>query len=60
MYNFNISDLVNEKIKEIEKQSNEAWKFADFKHESFVKRITNHLPFFKHSKQNNCVCACEC
>lgn len=64
MYNLNTGDLVIGKMKEIEKKSNDAWKFNDFKRDSLMTSIMNRLAFLKRSKkqsdQNNCVCVCEC
>lgn len=61
MYHFEV--LVREKQKEIEKISNEAWKFANFNKESFLQKIVRKLSFTKKTKtelinQNLCICEC--
>jgi hypothetical protein len=64
MYHYNYGLLVKEKQQEIEKISQEKWKYKDLKQESLLKKIVKKLSLFKiskqQSKQNNCACICEC
>jgi hypothetical protein len=65
MYHYDFEVLVREKQKEIEKISNEAWKFANVNKESFLQKRVRKFTYTKNAKtelsnQNNCVCYCEC
>jgi hypothetical protein len=56
MYHYNFATLVNEKQKEIERKSNEAWRFAGFEKNSFFSRITRKMYSKKSNQKTNEVC----
>ncbi|MCM3708799.1 hypothetical protein [Cytobacillus firmus] len=61
-YNYEL--IIKTKQQEIERMSNEAWKFANSNEESiFIKLVTKFSSVkeaSEPSKQNQCVCICEC
>jgi hypothetical protein len=64
MYHYNYGVLIKEKMQEVEKISQETWKYNDFKQKSLFKKIVKKLSFMnslkQESKQNKCACICEC
>ncbi|MBN8203182.1 hypothetical protein [Bacillus sp. NTK034] len=61
-YNYEL--IIKTKQQEIERMSNEAWKFANSNGESFFRKLGTKFSSVKEvseqSKQNQCVCICEC
>lgn len=60
MYHYQYSVLIREKQKEVEKISNEAWKYADFKQESLLKKAFRKFSVKKMGEQQNSVFISEC
>lgn len=61
-YNYEL--IIKTKQQEIERMSNEAWKFANSNEESLFRKLVTKISSVKEaskpSKQNQCVCLCEC
>lgn len=61
-YNYEL--IIKTKQQEIERMSNEAWKYAITSEESFFRKLVTKFSSVKRtavpSKQNQCVCICEC
>jgi hypothetical protein len=57
MYHYNYEVLISDRQKQVEKVSNEAWKYKDLKRDSLFTRILNK--FASKKSTNNCV-TCEC
>ena len=58
MYHYNYEVLISNKQKEVEKVSNEAWKYADFKRDSLFTRILKK--FASKKSTNTSIVTCEC
>ena len=62
MLEYTIQSLFRAKQQEIEKKSNEAWKYVDFKKENLYQKIVKSLKLKFYSKgfrkQNQCICEC--
>ncbi|EWG08478.1 hypothetical protein [Cytobacillus firmus] len=61
-YNYEL--IIKAHQQEIERMSNEAWKFAKISEDSFFRKLVRKFSSVKEtaepSKQNQCVCICEC
>ncbi|PWW17082.1 hypothetical protein DFO73_13212 [Cytobacillus oceanisediminis] len=61
-YNYEL--ILKTKQQEIERMSNEAWKFATLREESFFSKLIRKFSSVKKtaepSKQNQCICICDC
>lgn len=60
MYHYNYETLVNERQKELNKISKEAWKFTAADNDSWIRKIFKKFRAVQHQKQRKQAILCEC